>query len=381
MQRGTVRSVRFCLAIALALIALLVAPAIALAQSPATLPTCGSEYPCFYASSSGTGANCAPATITGIQSGDVIFVCGSNQFGGPSCPSGFTEIDRGGGIVDCYKIAGSGESGSYALVDSSSETSCAAEIIRNSNGTLDTHSGATGSGTSPTLPSLTSSVADDAYIGCLSFGGGSDSNPSGTGITSRELVQYSGSVTNYGVGIIDLLAQTAATYSGYSGSQSSGNWVGVTAAFEPGTATPTPSPTPTPTPTESPTPLPCAAHVNIHLLNSSAKIMNGTASSTQGSANLDAYAVDTSGDLVNSFTGTASTTTGYPAAIVRFVDSSGMVCNGTSDSGTSANYQATVLVCSAANGVIPCNSRSSTPAAYNYIAHIVDANGFIDNNY
>ena len=243
--------------ISLALIFVALLATSALAQSPATLPTCGSQAPCFVTASAGTGSSspgCTPATLTGIQQNDVIFVCGAN-LGTATCPTGFTQIDVAASAgIDCYKIAGSSETGSYPLTVGTF-MSCAAEVIRNSSGVLDTHAKGTGSGTSVNLPSITTTVADDAYFACLAFQAASAANPSSTGFSSRELTQLSSGNFD-GSGLSDLLAQTAATYSGYSGSQASGPWEAFVAAFKPTvtqTATPTPANTPTPTPTPVPT--------------------------------------------------------------------------------------------------------------------------------
>lgn len=139
-----------------------------------------------------------------------------------------------------------------------------------------------------------------------------------------------------------------------------------------------------PAPTATPTPCAfCLPNYNIHLLNSSKKIMNGGASAVSGSANLDAYASDTSAFLVDSFTGSASGTSGSPATTLRFVGRGGNVCSG-SDSAVPQNCGSTgcttVRVCESDHEIATC-TESATPAPYSASVFIIDANGFVDDTF
>ena len=109
--------------------------------------------------------------------------------------------------------------------------------------------------------------------------------------------------------------------------------------------------------------------------------MNGGASAVTGlGANWAAWAVDTSGNIVNSFTGTASGTSGSVNRTIRIVDGHGLVCTGTSDSGTPASYNLTVRVCNTEHSVAGC-AESAVSASYNLTVQIQDANGFLDDTF
>ena len=127
--------------------------------------------------------------------------------------------------MTCYKVAGSSETGSYSFPTIGGFGQCSIEVVSNTTGTLDTGSG-TGhattqtTGSSITLPSLTTSVGNDVYFACLGFMEPSATMPSSTGFTSRQFNQAVPHV-NYAQGLTDLLAQTAGTYSGYTAGQGS----------------------------------------------------------------------------------------------------------------------------------------------------------------
>ena len=109
--------------------------------------------------------------------------------------------------------------------------------------------------------------------------------------------------------------------------------------------------------------------------------MNGGASAVTGpGANWAAWAVDTSGNIVNAFTGTASGTSASQNYTIQIVDGHGYVCSGTSDSSTPASPNFTVRICNTENSVAGC-TESATSAAYNLTVQIQDANGLLDDTF
>ncbi len=97
-------------------------------------------------------------------------------------------------------------------------------------------------------------------------------------------------------------------------------------------------------------------------------------------AQWSAWAVDTSGDIVNAFTGTASSTSTLINQTIRIVDGHGLVCTGTSVSITPALANLTVQVCNTENTIAGC-TESATSAKPSLTVQIQDANGFLDDTF